>query len=176
MAVGLAWKGRGPRPRPATHGTYGSPSMTREPRQWGYCTNHKRVERLMAVHGVDGVTPRRFVRIILPAPFAEELPDLVQGDFSPGEPNRRYVGDIMHIPTGEGWLYLASVVDLGSRRLVGWLWPSTCAPNWSARPSSLKYPGSHRVRTQVLRQPVRSQSGLIKLSGEPGQPHTTTTG
>jgi len=104
----------------ATDGTYGSPRVTKELRRRGYCTNHKRVERLMAEHGVVGVTPRRFVRTTLPAPYAEDLPDLVQGDFSPGQPNRRYVGDITYIPTAEGWLYLASVLDLGSRRLAGW--------------------------------------------------------
>lgn len=104
----------------ATDGTYGSPRVAKELRRRGYCTNHKRVERLMAEHGVAGVTPRRFVRTTLPAPYTEDIPDLVQGDFSPGEPNRRYAGDITYIPTGEGWLYLASVLDLGSRRLAGW--------------------------------------------------------
>ena len=103
-----------------TDKTYGSPRVTAEPRRRGYCVNHKRVERLMAGHDIVGITPRRFVRTTLPAPFAAELPDLVQGDFSPGQPNRRYCGDITYVPTGEGWLYLASVLDLGSRRLAGW--------------------------------------------------------
>jgi putative transposase len=78
----------------ATDGTYGSPRVTKELRRRGYCTNHKRVERLMAEHGVVGLSPRSFVRTTLSAPYAQELPDLVQGDFTPGEPNRRYVGDI----------------------------------------------------------------------------------
>jgi len=60
------------------------------------------------------------VRTTLPAKLAPELPDLVGGDFSPGEPNRRYCGDITYVATGEGWLYVASVLDLGSRRLAGW--------------------------------------------------------
>jgi putative transposase len=100
--------------------TYGSPRVTKELRRNGYCVNHKRVERLMAENDIVGVTPRRFVRTTLPAKLAPELPDLVRGDFGPGEPNRRYCGDITYIPTGEGWLYLASVIDLGSRRLAGW--------------------------------------------------------
>lgn len=99
---------------------YGSPRMTGELRRRGFCVNHKRTERLMAENGIVAVTPRRFVRTTLPANLALPLPDLIGRDFSIGEPNRRYVGDITYIPTDEGWLYLASVLDLGSRRLAGW--------------------------------------------------------
>ncbi len=100
--------------------TYGSPRMTRELRRRGFCVNHKRVERLMALHGIVGVTPRRSVRTTIRSELSAPLPDLIGGDFSPGEPNRRYCGDITYVPTGEGWLYLATVLDLGSRRLAGW--------------------------------------------------------
>jgi transposase InsO family protein len=74
----------------------------------------------MAQNDIVGVTPRRFVRTTLPAKLAPGLDDLVDRDFSPGTPNRRYAGDITYVPTGEGWLYVASVLDLGSRRLAGW--------------------------------------------------------
>jgi putative transposase len=100
--------------------TYGSPRMTRELRRRGFCLNHKRTERLMAENGIVAVTPRRFVRTTLPAKLAAPLPDLIGRDFSTGEPNCRYVGDITYIPSDEGFLYLASVLDLGSRRLAGW--------------------------------------------------------
>lgn len=100
--------------------SYGSPRMTTELRRRGYCVNHKRVERLMAENGIVAAAPRRFVRTTLPAKLAEPFSDLVGRDFSVGKPNRRYVGDITYIPTGEGWLYLASALDLGSRRLAGW--------------------------------------------------------
>ena len=100
--------------------TYGSPRVTKELRRRGYCVNHKRVERLMAENGIVGVTPRRFVRTTLPAKMAPGLDDLVAGDFRPGAPNRRYAGDITYVRTGEGWLFVASVLDLGSRRLAGW--------------------------------------------------------
>jgi transposase InsO family protein len=98
---------------------YGSPRMTSELRRRGFCVNHKRTEQLMAENGIVAVTPRRCVRTTLPAKLATPLPDLVQRDFSIGEPNRGYVGDITYIRTDEGWLYLASVLDLGSRRLAG---------------------------------------------------------
>lgn len=100
-------------------GTYGAPRVTAELARRGYCANHKRIERLMALHGIAGVTARRRVRTTIPAKDAPPLPDLVGQDFAPGEPNRRYCGDITYVATGEGWCYLASVLDLGSRRLAG---------------------------------------------------------
>ena len=100
--------------------SYGSPRMTSELRRRGFCVNRKRTERLMAENGIVAVTPRRWVRTTLPAKLSTPLPDLIGRDFSTGEPNRRYVGDITYIPTDEGFLYLASVLDLGSRRLAGW--------------------------------------------------------
>ncbi|HTV11612.1 MAG TPA: IS3 family transposase [Acidimicrobiales bacterium] len=100
--------------------TYGSPRMTTAFRDRGYVVNHKRVERLMADNGIyarDG--RRRKLRTTIPDVSAPPLPDLVGRDFAVGEPRLRSCGDITYIPTDEGWLYMASVVDLGSRRLVG---------------------------------------------------------
>lgn len=101
--------------------TYGSPRMTEELRARGFCANHKRVERVMAengLHAKDG--RRRKVRTTIPDVSAPPLPDLVQREFSVGEPGGRTCGDITYIPTDEGWLYLAGVLDLGSRRVVGY--------------------------------------------------------
>ena len=101
--------------------TYGSPRMTDEVKDRGFCVNHKRVERLMAENGLyarDG--RRRKVRTTIPDVSAPPLPDLIQRSFGPGEPGERTCGDITYIPTGEGWLYLADVLDLGSRRVVGY--------------------------------------------------------
>jgi putative transposase len=100
--------------------TYGSPRLTGELRRRGHCVNHKRVERLQADNGLyatDG--RRRKVRTTVPDVTAPPLPDLVKRDFSPGVPGARTCGDITYIPTGEGWLYLADVLDIGSRRVVG---------------------------------------------------------
>jgi len=101
--------------------TYGGPRMTDELRDRGFCANHKRVERLMSEYGIhaqDG--RRRKVRTTIPDVSAPPLPDLVKRDFSVGDPGGRTCGDITYIPTGEGWLYLADVLDLGSRRVVGY--------------------------------------------------------
>jgi transposase InsO family protein len=101
-------------------GAYGSPRMTVELANRGRPANHKRVERLMRSHGIVGVHKPAKVRTTIPAEDAPPLPDLIGRRFTPGRPDAAWVGDITYIPTGEGWLYLASVLDLGSRRLLGY--------------------------------------------------------
>ena len=101
-------------------GTYGEPRITEELARRGQATNHKRVERLMRAHGIVGVHKPAKVRTTIPAEDAPPLPDLIGRRFAPGAPDVAWVGDITYIPTGEGWLYLASVLDLGSRRLLGY--------------------------------------------------------
>ena len=100
--------------------TYGSPRMTDELRRRGRRVNHKRVERLMRVNDIVGITERRRVRTTIPAEDAPPLPDLVERRFTPGAPDVAWCGDITYISTDEGWCYLASVLDIGSRRLIGW--------------------------------------------------------
>ena len=74
----------------------------------------------MRENNIVGITPRRNVRTTITDKSAPPLPDLVERRFAPGAPNVAWAGDITYIPTSEGWLYLSSVLDLGSRRLVGW--------------------------------------------------------
>jgi putative transposase len=100
--------------------TYGEPRMTPELRDRGWVVNHKRVERLMRTHGIVGVHKPPKVRTTIPAEDAPPLPDLIGRRFAPGVPDVAWVGDITYIPTGQGWLYLASVLDLGSRRWLGY--------------------------------------------------------
>jgi transposase InsO family protein len=101
-------------------GTYGSPRVTAELRAAGVEVNHKRVERVMREHGIVGLHLRRKVRTTIPEPDAAPVPDLIRRDFTAEQPNSRYVGDITYLPAGSTFLYLATVVDLYSRRLVGW--------------------------------------------------------
>jgi transposase InsO family protein len=100
--------------------SYGSPRMTAELADRGWQVNHKRVERLMRAHGIVGIHKPAKVRTTIPAEHAPALPDLVGRRFAPGEIDVAWVGDITYIPTGQGWLYLATVIDLGSRRLLGY--------------------------------------------------------
>ena len=101
-------------------GAYGSPRVTAQLRAAGRVVNRKRVERLMRAHQIAGIRRRRPKRTTIPARTAVTLPDLLRRDFAPGAPDRAWVSDITYIRTGEGWLYLAVVLDLGSRRLLGY--------------------------------------------------------
>jgi len=102
-------------------GTYGSPRVMAELRDTGRKVNHKRVERVMRVFGIVGVHLRKKVRTTVPEPSHQKVPDLLKRDFTALAPNQRYVGDITYLPVGDGeFLYLATVIDLCSRRLAGW--------------------------------------------------------
>ena len=96
------------------------PRMHRELRRGGVVVNHKRVRRLLRRHGMAGRCIRRRVRTTFPGPDGFTIPDLVNRAFNPGRPDVAWCQDITYIATGEGWLYLASVLDLGSRRLLGY--------------------------------------------------------
>jgi transposase InsO family protein len=102
-------------------GTYGSPRITAELRAEGRRVNHKRVERVMREAGIVGVHLRKKVTTTVPAPDTARVPDLLRRDFTTSEPNTKYVGDITYLPVGDGqFLYLATVLDLCSKRLAGW--------------------------------------------------------
>ena len=104
----------------ASDGNYGVPRMHRELRRGGLKINVKRVRRLMRLHGMAGRCRRRRCQTTVPGPDGYQIPDLIQRGFAPGAPDQAWCQDITYIPTGEGWLYLASVLDLGSRRLLGY--------------------------------------------------------
>ena len=103
-------------------GTYGSPRVHRELLDRQVACGRRRVRRLMRVHGLEGRCKKRWRKTTIQDPVAEaEALDLIQRHFGPGEVlDARYVGDITYIATWEGWAYLATVIDLGSRRVVGW--------------------------------------------------------
>ncbi len=83
--------------------------------------NHKRVARVMRLAGIVGYRRRRKVRTTVPEPADQKVPDLLKRDFTAPAPNQRYVGDITYLPLADGSnLYLATVIDCYSRRLVGW--------------------------------------------------------
>ncbi|RRR82652.1 IS3 family transposase [Streptomyces sp. RP5T] len=102
-------------------GTYGVPRITAELRDEGERINHKRIARVMRSIGLAGVRLRRRHRTTIPDPAAAKAPDLIGRDFTASEPNTKYVGDITYLPMESGkFLYLATVIDLASRRLAGW--------------------------------------------------------
>ena len=102
-------------------GTYGVPRITAELHDTGQVVNHKRVARVMHAIGLAGLRLRRRHRTTVADPTAAKAPDLLGRDFTARTPNTRYVGDITYLPIADGaFLYLATVMDLSSRRLVGW--------------------------------------------------------
>ena len=83
--------------------------------------NHKRVARVMRENGIAGYRRRRRVRTTIPEPADQKVPDLLKRDFTAPAANQRYVGDITYLPLSDGEnLYLATVIDCYSRRIVGW--------------------------------------------------------
>jgi putative transposase len=105
----------------ASNGTYGAPRVHAELRLGeGIRVGRKRVERLMARAGLQGIpVPRRKVTTIR-VDGVGHVKDLVDRDFNADAPNRLWCADITYLPSWEGWLYLASVIDLYSRMIVGW--------------------------------------------------------
>jgi putative transposase len=102
--------------------TYGAPRLHAELRLGdGVRLGKKRVARLMRELEIQGVSRRRGrVRTTSPDKRAAPAPDLVNRDFSAARPNETWVADITYVPTHEGWLFLAAVMDLYSRKIVGW--------------------------------------------------------
>jgi transposase InsO family protein len=103
-----------------SRGTYGSPRVHAELAAEGTPAGRHRVAKLMRQEGIRARRKRRFVKTTDSKHNLPIAPNLVQRDFSPAEPNRLWVADITYIWTREGWLYLAVVVDLFSRYVVGW--------------------------------------------------------
>jgi transposase InsO family protein len=103
-----------------SRGRYGAPRVTAALLKAGVAVNEKRVARLMVELGVAGKSGRRKLRTTRRDPGATPAADLVERDFTAERPDELWVGDISYIPTDEGWLFVASVLDVHTRRLVGW--------------------------------------------------------
>jgi len=102
-------------------GTYGSPRVHKELGHRHVTCGKRRVTRLMRLAGLEGRCKKRWRTTTVADPEAEAAKDLIQRQFrATTEIDRRYVGDITYIATWEGWAYLATVIDLASRRIVGW--------------------------------------------------------
>jgi transposase InsO family protein len=101
-------------------GIYGSPRIHRELRAQGVRVGKKRVERLMRENGLKGRQKRRFCCSTDSRHSLPIAPNVLDRNFDPRGPNRAWAGDVTYIGTDEGWLYLAVILDLFSRRVVGW--------------------------------------------------------
>jgi transposase InsO family protein len=104
----------------ASRGTYGSPRVHAALRREHRCVARKRVSRLMQAQGLRGCRPKRWRRTTDSAHDYPIAANVLNRRFATGAPNRVWASDITYLWTGEGWLYLAVVIDLFSRRVVGW--------------------------------------------------------
>jgi transposase InsO family protein len=102
-------------------GRYGAPRVHAELRRRGHRHSRKRVARLMRHAGIWGKTPKRWKKTTIPDPAAARA-DAIQRDFTTdaSKINARWCGDITYVGTWQGWLYLATVIDIASRRVVGY--------------------------------------------------------
>lgn len=100
--------------------TYGSPRMHRELVGLGHSCGLNRVQRLMAKHKIAAVHKPAFKVTTNSSHSFELAKNLLARNFEAQSPNEKWAGDITFIPTQEGWLYLAVVLDLHSRRVIGW--------------------------------------------------------
>lgn len=130
-----AWRGRSPSRRAranarlvtaireihaASDGVYGSPKILDELVQRGEACGRHRVARLMRAHGIVGIPASRRWRSRRPGDRPGGVANHLARDFVAPAPNTKWVSDITYIRTGEGWVYLVVILDLYTRRVVGW--------------------------------------------------------
>jgi putative transposase len=108
-----------------SRGTYGSPRVHAALRNEGFRIGKGRVERVLRSLGLQGRTPRRWRATTRANPKHSVVGNVLDRDFTASRPNERWVTDISYIWTDEGWCYLAVILDLYSRSVVGWALDTT---------------------------------------------------
>lgn len=101
-------------------GSYGRPRMTEELKEVGVNVGHRRVSRLMRENGITVERTRKFKATTDTDHTFNIAPNLLDRDFKADQPSQKWAGDISYIWTREGWLYLAVILDLHFRRIIGW--------------------------------------------------------
>lgn len=107
-------------------GVYGSPRIHAELQDQGWRCSRKRIARLMQENGMDARRKPFHPITTKSNPKHAVAPNLLQQDFTAERPNEKWTGDITYIPTTQGWLYLAVILDVFSRRVVGWAMSVCC--------------------------------------------------
>lgn len=100
--------------------SYGRPRMTEELKEEGFKVGHRRVGRLMRQNDITVARTHKFKATTDSAHSLTVAPNVLNRDFTASGPNQKWAGDITYIWTNEGWLYLAVIIDLYSRRVIGW--------------------------------------------------------
>lgn len=99
---------------------YGSPRISRELRKQGCLVSRPRVARLMRQAGIRSILRKKYVITTDSTQTVRRFGNLLDRDFTPGQPGRVWVSDITYIATQQGWSYLTTIIDLGDRRVIGW--------------------------------------------------------
>jgi len=133
---------------------YGAVKLWRALRAAGVSGGRHRVARLRRVHGLEARRTRRFRVVLEPHQFAPPAPNQLRQIFVAPAPNRIWVGDLTAIATRAGWIYLAVILDLYSRRVIGWA--MSPRPDQHVALTALQMALTHR----------RPQSGLIHHSDQ----------
>jgi transposase InsO family protein len=102
------------------HGVYGSPRIYRELKEQGIVCSENRIARLMRLRGLRAKQFRRFKSTTKRDKTQPVAPNLLKRDFEADQPDQKWLADITYIATLEGWLYLAAILDMYTRRIVGW--------------------------------------------------------
>ena len=104
----------------ANHGVYGSPRIYHELKKQGIACSENRVARVMRLRGLQAKQSRRFKSTTKRNKTQTAAPNLVKQDFEANQPDQKWLADITYVATLEGWLYLATILDLYTRGIVGW--------------------------------------------------------
>ena len=104
----------------ASRGRYGSPRIHQDLQAHGFRVGRHRVARLMRLHDIRSVSRRRIWKTRAGAPPEVTAANILRREFVATRPNEKWAGDITYIPTRQGWLYVAVLMDLYSRRIIGW--------------------------------------------------------
>jgi putative transposase len=169
----------------ASRGTYGAPRLLDDLADEGVAVSRKRVARLMREMGLAGVSGREGKRRRRKSTVAESeaVVDLVRRDFTADEPNQVWFADITYVPTWEGWLFLAVVMDACTKRIVGWSMRDDISADivvdalgmatTMRRPEAGLVHHSDRgaqYRSLAFGKSLRD-SGILASMGETGMPH-----
>ncbi|HET8845514.1 MAG TPA: IS3 family transposase, partial [Ktedonobacteraceae bacterium] len=128
-------------------GVYGSPRIHAELQDQGWQCSRKRVARFIREHGMHARHKRFHPVTTRRNPSHTVAPNLLQQDFTALRPDEKWTDDITYIPTGEGWLYLAVLLDVFSRRVLAGRCPSSVTPCWSRRRSGWPWRTASRKQT-----------------------------
>jgi transposase InsO family protein len=150
-----------------SRGAYGAPRVHAALRRKGQAINRKKVEWIMRERDIRGMTRRKRRYLTKQDTKAAPAPDLVGRDFTAAEPGTKLVGDITYLATIEGWWYLATVIDLATREVIGCAMADHCPAPRTRRAPRGKCDGLHPAPGPAERTTGIPGSGLRSARGWP---------